>query len=470
MNDAVVIVGTGMAGLVTAHGLGRTGRPVVLVGSRRRAGGHFAGLEVEGQAFDLGMVFLEFASFRADPAAALLTYDETRLGDSGRLVAIVERFIRELGIRWRQAVPPQMLLAGKVLGDLVLANQLAALQDLPEALRGQLLDQLRGQTRACPAELHASRKASWPARLSHNLRRVSLANHGEILHELLIEPLCRKFANVGSDSLVGKFHRSLWAPLYYPETLVSVLEGQPSPFEASPFHYPEGDKGFRVFPERLVQEIDALPAVVWHEAEPVAVTKQAGGQQLTLDSGLELRARQFVWSAAPEKLLECAGSPPGEKLERSSLGLVFALVRPDDLDSTFSAIHLLDDDGLFARITCQSGSANAPLQKLVGEFNLDCAAQRGCGRDEDVVESFTGMLERLGLLRPGRRPLQVILRPFRDALPLTTEKNLALHEERRQQLRERFPDFVLVGASAPYGASSFNDQILQGLKAAALLS
>lgn len=464
-----VVAGTGVAGLVAAYCLGRQGVPVALVGSRRRPGGHFAGVEVAQRTFDLGMVFFEFSSFQAEGQPPVAGYDDSRLGDSGRFVQTVEAFIRELGIPYRAVVPPEMVVNGALVGDIIIANRLAALRDLPAAQRQALLAESAAVAdRNAPC--HASRKRGWDETLDYSLEKVSQANHGPLGHEIFIESLCRKVAGRPSRDLVGKYHRSVWAPLYYPETWAAALRGDPVPFADTEFHYPCSDQGFAVLGATLAQALAELPQVTWIDGDPTAVAQRDGVYVCEFAAAEPVAGAALVWSLAPEKLLNLAGRATPEKYERASLGFVFAAVDPQRLTRRFSTLHLLDREPHFYRITNQTenaGSATAPV-KLVAEYNLDQAAAAGAAADT-MAEQFRDALHRLELLAPGAALSTGVVKEFRDALVLPTPANVALAHDRRRALRSMYSDVHLIGAAAPPGAWSLNDQIVQGLKAAGSL-
>lgn len=462
--DSVAVIGTGLAGLVAAHELGRAGRRVNLCGSRRRAGGHFAGVEVEGRTFDLGMVLLEFTSLRSDPSSRVASYDPSRHGDAGRLVTVVERFVRELGLPLRRLTPPGMVLGGRVLRDLVLSNDLEALRDIPEGLRRRIREEVGQLAAEAPRELHASRKGEWGA--ERDLRSVSLANHGATLHEALIEPLCRKIANTGSDRLLGRFHRSVWAPLYYPESLREVCDGKRAPFAPAAFWTIEGEGGVRRLPEVLSERIRSMNGVTWRDAEAVRAFRRDGAISITLQSGEEVKACEVVWGVGAD-LLGDGGAPPPPA--RTSLGFVFARVRTQDLLHPFTVLHLLDDEDGFYRVTAQGTDGGGLLTRLVGEYNVDFAAACDLPR-AGLQERLGPLLQRLNLLRDGSAPVDAHRLEFRHALPLPTREGLEVAGELRRRAAECFPEVHLVGAAAPFGAGSMNDQILQGLKAAEILS
>lgn len=103
---------------------------------------------------------------------------------------------------------PQMYFQGKFWPDLYIANQ---------------LDAAVGSGGVCV--FHD--KHNWQDAMS--LEMVSLAQHGKEFHDTFIEPMCRKIAGRSSSEISAKYHRAVWLPLYWPQTL-RTRQSIPTPF------------------------------------------------------------------------------------------------------------------------------------------------------------------------------------------------------------------------------------------------
>lgn len=69
---------------------------------------------------------------------------------------------------------------------------------------------------AYKTSLHPSKKASFRNHTDYEI--VSLLNHPGGMHEL-IEKFCQKVCGLSTANLVAKYHRAVWCPLYWPESL-----------------------------------------------------------------------------------------------------------------------------------------------------------------------------------------------------------------------------------------------------------
>lgn len=158
--------------------------------------------------FDRAMTLFEFSALRQHEA-----HQFPRIG----------AWLRAKGIEFNEVPTPQMLWRGRLWPDLYIANQLEA---VPE---GWSQDDLRIPVDVHPGLVH---KHEWNDRFP--LAMASIGFHGEQFHAAFIEPMCRKIAGLSSSAIAAKYHRSLWLPLYWPQTLRARASIRTA------FHYPRG--------------------------------------------------------------------------------------------------------------------------------------------------------------------------------------------------------------------------------------
>ena len=151
--------------------------------------------------FDRGMILFEFDALR-EP-------EKTRFPQVGEWLRSRCEF--------NEIQTPKMLWRGKLWPDLYIANQLDAVRE-----------GVCGDTFGIGS--HARNKAKWND--SYSLEIASIENHGEAFHAEFIEPMCRKISGRPSSEISAKYHRSIWLPLYWPETLRARQSLR------TPFYYP----------------------------------------------------------------------------------------------------------------------------------------------------------------------------------------------------------------------------------------
>ena len=153
------------------------------------------------RSFDRGMILCEFQALR-EPEA-------TRFPQIGA-------WLRAKGVAFNEIPTPSMYWRGKLWPDLYIANQLEAVPDSLISERDW--------------EVKPENKSSWPDGFS--LASASRTYHGVRFHEAFIEPMCGKITGLPSSEIAAKYHRAIWLPLYWPQTLRARASIR------TPFYYP----------------------------------------------------------------------------------------------------------------------------------------------------------------------------------------------------------------------------------------
>lgn len=155
-----------------------------------------------GRKFDRAMTLFEFDALR-EP-------EKTRFPQIGA-------WLRAKGIEFNEVPTPSMLWRGKLWPDLYIANQLEAVHD-----------GFRFEDAAQSVE--HSPKSDWTN--TGDFEMYSKAMHGKDYHHEFIEPMCRKITGRSSSEIAAKYHRAIWLPLYWPQTLRARASIR------TPFYYP----------------------------------------------------------------------------------------------------------------------------------------------------------------------------------------------------------------------------------------
>lgn len=462
-----VVVGGSVAGLMAALTLADAGWRVSLIAASARRGGHFAGLTLDEQLFDVGMVLLEFTSYNSDPTASLSSYDPHRRNDAGRFVSHVERILGSFGVS-HPVETPEMRVGGRRMPDVLIANDLRGLAMLPTDTREQIARELARRDADVLSPLHPRHKTTDPLFAERSFRDVSIANHGQTLHETLLEPFCHKLVAHPTAALSALYHRIAWLPLYYPETLLDALAGRPLQLPPTRFSYPQHGSV-----AQLVRAIDARVTQTETIAVQTAAVEQlamhADHVALTLSTGEVISPHRVVWAAEPDRLLELFGDPRPEGADRTSLTVASLLVESSAIRWHGSTLLIPDEPTLPFRVTNQSAAAgdDGPLTRLSCEWNAaafdpsspDAAEHSGNARVAETLRSL-GLLADAAAVRASRIDV------FRQALPVPTAGTVSRSRAVTQRLHERAPTIPCIGPAAPFGAASLNDQIVQGLAAA----
>lgn len=460
---SVAVLGNSVAALVATHRLAAEGVRTHLISPSSHFGGHFAGLTIDGESFDLGMVLLEFTAFNASTDADITSYRAEVRGDCGRFCSHIRRFVEvDLGIEIRRVETPSMVFGGEWSADLVISNELAVLQQLGSDTAQRMREELVVCTAHGRGALHAAHKKRWSAADGPNFESVSRANHGPTFHELFIDPLCHKITGMSCSEVAARLHRGAWLPLYYPETLSASLAAHPTALMSTEFHAPSAGSVVTLV-ERLVESVHASSSVdvtidTLSELEP-----ETDGAQLRLQSGRTLEVDHVVWALPP-----VADDSTAE--ERASIGFGFVLVDSCYVNREFSTVHLLDDEYAAYRMTNQTAHQDGESSRaqIVIEYNVDVMRTRS-DTSAAVAAEIRRMLNGLRIVTSDVADVAIHIREFENVLPLPTVQNDRLHADRARR-RIAPPCVSYVGAAAPFGSTSLNDQIVQGLRLGEILS
>ncbi len=182
----------------------------------------------------------EFAGRKFDRGSILFEFDALREPEATRFPQI-GAYLRSKGIEFNEVPTPQMLYRGALWPDLYIANRL---EGVP----------LEMECAHPPRCFTPKDKREWAG--DFPLDNASRLHHGTDFHDTFIETFCRKITGLPSASISAKYHRSIWLPLYWPQTLRARKS------IATPFHYPmEGYAGAvgRLLPGEVSLQAPVLP-------------------------------------------------------------------------------------------------------------------------------------------------------------------------------------------------------------------
>jgi len=458
------VVGNGVAAMVAATELARGGNAVVLWNPAPQWGAHFGGFGVADRKFDIGMNLLEFTSFAAQ-SSQVETYAAQTRSDVARFTSVIRDYITGL-VDFAPAEVPQCLFRGAFAPDIVIANRLDLLGMLPQDLRARIATELAGCVEALRAspDWHARNKVRLAEQFAAaDYRTVSIANHGVTLHDLFIEPACQRILGLPASAVSALLHRVAWTPLYYPETLLQQLEGRPSVLPPTDFYYPRVGS-FAAVISALEQRTRGTPGL--------EVVRDKLGSLARGDAGWMLNnqamAKRLVWTQRPGQLAAALGREDDfAAYTKASVVVAFASIDRDAWMRRFSTVFVLDADSPIYRITDQTWSAGLHTQPQADctiEISAAAAAHWPLDNLPALSAEIANQLMRLGVLREASALTLHAAKHFKDAIVAPTAANRSRALAGHAQLASRYPEVELIGAAAPFGASSFNDSVIQGLR------
>ncbi len=457
-NIKTLICGNNIAALVCGEQLLAAGEEVLVLSPNDFWGGHFRGMDINNVHYDIGMNFLEFTSYRDEPSASVKSYNPKIKNDSGRFVSHIRRYIEEnLGVAIVRAETPEMYLGGSWYEDFILSDRLGSLAKLPPTLRRKLAKNI--QNLETTEALHARNKNTSTTFLRASLEKISRANHGDVFHEEFIEPLCRKITNLGSSRIMAYYHRLAWLPIFYPETLKSCFSGNPQPLPNVHFNYPASGQ--------LVEPINILVGRLRKKnalkISPIAFQGVEFSEPtvVTLENGDEIHAKNFLWSNDWAKLSRITGGSP-QPFDMANITCAFFEIDAGHLQRTFSTAFIVDRTTPCYRITQFDSCAGktSGSSRICMEFNTDNL------ENKDSLEEFWKTLVELGVVKKEASAYHGQVKHFQRALLLATPKNCRLYADVEKSFTDTHPAVSSMTGVGGFSSTSFNDQIIQGMKAA----
>lgn len=465
----LAIVGNALAGMVCATERARRGLPTLLINPGGPWGGYFAGLQAGGQRWDMGTVLYEFTSFRtpAEPPA-LASYDPLRRNDIGRFTHAVQAYVAAHQPA-HDIVPLQMWTGAHWLPDLLLGNGLDALPRLSCAAAAR--EELRAIVDAVAhSPWHARRKNDWPEHGPESYELVSRLNHGAVLHDAVFAPFARQVLDRDSGHIAALFHRIPWLPLYWPETLLTALEGRPTGLPPTVYSHPRGACVADLCAS-LVETMRTEPLIRLCEERVRSVERDGPGYAVQLERSGRIAARRLAWAQTPRQALAaCGADMPAAVEERLPLTLALLRLPSEALRREFSVAHLAAaDTGLYrvSHVSHCAGETGAEVRLAVEAHPSRLEAHHGPTPDDaSLVQAMLRDLAQVGLVAPDASAgfAQVLRLP--GALPLPTPASMAAYAQERALMLQSLPGIEPLAASAGPYATSLSDQIVQGLQLA----
>lgn len=452
MSD-VLVLGSGLAGLITALERVRLGKPVTLLTDGRAAGGYFYGAQVDGFAFDLGMVMLEPHPAPTNPCNDLQGYDPKRLYDWTRYGHLASNWLNNQ-VALRRVPTPTCLVDGKVEPDFLLSNRLDIFSH----------SEISGPTVIDPLHpLHARNKLGDGAYEKATYAEAANWNHGPAVQKKYFDPFVRKVTSQDSKQLLARQHRALWVPLYYPETLTAALRGTPSSLEEYPFWTTDSGCISSWIREMYAEVAGSTTATI--STSPISeMSRSPTGWTVRTGDGMQWSASDAVMSLPMPRCSQLLGIAPHSISHRVSISISLCSIASEKIQWNAGCHMVVDEDFAIFRITSPDRQAgnDARTLRLVAEASPAVLSQRYpyLTPADAVREELTSILQ---LSDPNDLVIHKSLTAV-DALSLPSYDDIVAANQYLENIQDRAPSLHLTGTLLGYGAGSINDQIVQALK------
>jgi hypothetical protein len=457
-----VVVGGTMAALIAADAIAAEGRSVRLLLPERGVGGGFAPIRRDGRVLELGVRLLE------------LDFEDTTVDSppldgyvAGTTTArpwarVVGDWVRTLaGERLRAIGPPQMVLDGpRRAGDALFTVDLTGLvAALREDERATMLEEARAALAATGADAGVLAPEHAEAFAAMSLEEASLANHGPRFHATVIAPLCDKVLAGGARAVAAPLRRKAWAPLFWPATLVQALAGEPIAFRPTRTFETLAPEGCGLLVDLLLERLRARDeAELVTAGELTGIAPAGDAVALTFSGHDALTVRHPILALAPGSLFGAAGV--SYEVPRVTTAIAWLEADAGAAADVPDLVHVLDPGNPVLRVS-RGGMTTAPGRAL-----LTVELRHDADPDRLAEEAARGLRD-AGLLAA---PVEPVMAAARPTFPVPARATLEAFAQARAAYDALGVDAVLAGGALDVTADTLNDQILQGLQAAARTS
>lgn len=450
------ILGSNLACLLLAEKYSASGQPVYWMLDGGTAGSHFAGLDLDGEAFNFGMVQIEQPGGHLASTQDIKDFKPTIYRDWLNYSALINREIEEL-FNPIQTQSPSMILGGESHPDFLVSNYLDCLRSnfLANALDSDEDDQR-----------NAKFKGSGEAFESLDYETASLFNHGPDIHSRIIKPFFSKLSSVPCRRIFAKHHRSIWLPLYWQDTIIQQLVSGSSSLEPYRFLVPKNGtiaSIIRGLTKKVVSRknvrcfSNAINSFYIKNGQPFVKTK--------LDDNSR---RVDVIGVNEKRMSELLGRDPVQMSDFASIEFSYFDIATKLLSNDYPPfINVVDSEHSIFRVSFQKNQSNMDITTLIVESRPDL--ESAFNNNNDRLSHLAMQLAKIVDCDPFDLRSRKIINAL-NILPLPTFDNIALYNKRIEEIRAKLPDVHLTGSLLGFGFGSMNEQIAQALRISSIQS
>jgi len=447
-----LVIGNSLAAIVALEEFKNKNQKVSWVDTGGPAGGIFGGMKwQDGTITDVGMNLLEFTQLRSpNTHSDVFLYQPDNRADLPRFFPIVQKWI-EARVEVQQVDTPLQYWRGITTLDLLIANEPECLQLLPHMIQQEILASL-----SIPEDdLHARNKFNTPEGIiPPTYAQMGEANHGSWLQKNLMDPWVEKNIRISSNELPGRYHRVAWAPLFYPETLKAFLTDKSFRLSPTLFAYPTLER-FGAWMDKLYYQFIQTPTIQYFQGHPLQLNKNAQGWEVHIGKEV-ISTPHIIWTGSLLSFASAVGEKEIPVFEQTGWHWIKLTWNRKHLIRNFSVLNIPEIEIPVTRITHLSHTQSSEEITLFAEIPYQDTPD-----PQRVIET----LWKSGLIESEIQPLTILQQSSGPRFVLPYLSQIETWNHFRQTLLDKYSGLTLMGSAAPYNASSFNDQILQGIKA-----
>lgn len=226
---ATTIIGSTLAALIAATRIAESNN-VTWVQTNSRIGGHFSGVSIDENVRDAGMVLLEPYEDFDEKIPELSALKKVSRHEVRELVPFALDWLKSYGIDLIQA---KVLTSfrDELIEDFYIKDSLALVRALSPKIREQIAREITFLKANESSTLHPREKLNNPEFAKKTFEEMVLLSIGPTYLREVINPWANSFAKDRATGVAAIEHRSVWLPLYFPESILQAVEGKIEEFE-----------------------------------------------------------------------------------------------------------------------------------------------------------------------------------------------------------------------------------------------
>ncbi len=434
-----VVVGSSLAAMVAVLELSKNDR-VTWMQTSGPLGGHFGGKPLGNTQIDLGMVALE--PYLTECKTNRDLYSPPLRQDGLGLVDRVFEWLME----YSEACTPIQVktsFRGQLIDDYLIRDHLGvfSLLGLEETNRiRQELTNIQTKNNSNP-NLHARNKLSNEEFLSTSIKDFMISSLGISLYTELFEQWLKKFNDEVSSLLPSRDHRSIWLPLFYPETILALLD-QPS-LSCNSMERPF------VVPKR-----SSVSSLVLRLSEVIKLRNVEVVKDIDEEMSFEPETLFFTSTANTAHLLKIGIDASYPEQLVCPIQIISYLL-PQQIDDDL-IVNFVDNTIGPYRMTLRKVDIKEDEQRTLA--SLEYGKEFTNVTDEQLTSNAKSFLNEFGIV-----DFAGIVEVNRIGLKFPYGNSRLQVERNRNIVYEALKQGDFLGYPIDFGSSSFNDQILLGL-------
>jgi len=442
----VNIIGNNFASLYLAYLCHTNSISATIYTDGMRLGGHFSGVIERDHILDLGMVCIEKLQPRntEKELERQIIYNEPL--NCVESVRKINCHIDKL-FNPNPTHPPLTFYENKFYPDFFITDRL------------DILDAVCDKTLKLGVDsniLHPKNKHTLSWKNSPSYEDASNYNHGATLHNSVIKPFLRKMTTIEATELSSKYHRALWLPLYWRETIKTKFNQDKCDLE--PYQFYRSKNGSVA---SVVRNIELNIRKSQHVKVDDTKIKKAKVEKKILKIQT-VHQSSFVEAnsigLSTKRLFNFLSIPFQEFHDFASISIAFVEIN-SNLIKSFTApfVHVVDENIPIYRISISASQTKRAKTILTLEMTSASRHTVKIGNEKNEIRYYLSKI-----FSCAEKDFEVF-RCFeiKNAIALPTQSNLQHHEKNTMTLLDQIDKKGLTGNLVKFDGNNLNEQIFQ---------